>query len=726
MIRKIMRNLLLGVVLFAQCSSLLGALTILSPALAAVNLSSSGVMGLEQSGSMSLENEFESIVQHYCFIAHNLIARATKNKVENAVLSAKKTAVVSRVERDFQSTINTVRQEFFSAKREVKEQAINRFANYVFGLCREFGVRKFYVLPFPAQIDSDMPLGQRVMFAKQAVAFLEITYDGIRPLPSLATRVKNKLFYNFFSTKVLPKFIMGGGIVATVVWGIRNGKGYAADIKQHPHHNSLFWKYRKIEHNARVPKPKKGWLARTLGGALGDVLGRDGGAERSDDEEQGGLEEGVANVTGAFGVDGEQAEGVARIAAGIATGFGLNGGRQHGPARRTPVRIHPCGIVDDHHICNKWKNELCPGHIRYFLRPSERLKGDCDYCGGLKSCRVDCDHCYAFEGFNSPHVVLTKGAWALRPLILLPIAKFLSGYVYDAQIDEYNHRLRQRHKLLEEQKIHAEMRLMKVNYEDSVGFEQIKGLRNLIDREMRMIVDYLKHPFRYKNSASGTRSILLYGPPGTGKTLLARAIAKESGTPFLEITADDILGENSKEKVLATMRLAEEVASKRAEKSAIIYIDEIDCVTGDREKGNLDPQRAKALSNMLAIFDGIEKRNPYVHVVIVITTNHYKTLDAALLRPGRIDRKILIAQPDAEGRKEFFEELLPEERKHLMDWLTEISNGYSGAQIVNIMDTAQMIASYNGRPIPDDADYRAAVANCQAEFDAVPDVVKMH
>ena len=198
MIRKIMKNLLLGVVLFAQCSPLLGASTILRPALAAVNLSNSGVMGLEQNGSMSLEDEFEGIVQHYCFIAHNLIARATKNKVENAVLSSKKAAVVSRAERDFQSTINAVRQEFFSTKREEKEQGINRFANYVFGLCREFGIRKLYVFPFPVQVDPTMPFDERVALTKQAVAFLEITYDGIRPLPPLATRVKNKLFYNFF------------------------------------------------------------------------------------------------------------------------------------------------------------------------------------------------------------------------------------------------------------------------------------------------------------------------------------------------------------------------------------------------------------------------------------------------------------------------------------------------------------------------------------------------
>ncbi len=355
----------------------------------------------------------------------------------------------------------------------------------------------------------------------------------------------------------------------------------------------------------------------------------------------------------------------------------------------------------------------------------ERAENSCEWCG--KYCgpkhengRLDCSHIFSRRHMATrwhpdnavAHCFSCHLKYGENPLAA---SRWLVDHFGRGYVD-----------LLEEKKIHAEMRLMKVNYEDSIGFEQIKGLRDLIDREMRMIVDYLKHPFRYKNSASGTRSILLYGPPGTGKTLLARAIAKESGTPFLEITADDILGENSKEKVLATMRLAEEVASKRAEKSAIIYIDEIDCVTGDREKGNLDPQRAKALSNMLAIFDGIEKRNPYVHVVIVITTNHYHTLDATLLRPGRIDRKILIAQPNAEGRKEFFEELLPEERKHLMGWLIEIANGYSGAQIVNIVDTAQMIASYNGRPIPDEADYRAAVANCKAEFDAVPEAAKVH
>ena len=128
---------------------------------------------------------------------------------------------------------------------------------------------------------------------------------------------------------------------------------------------------------------------------------------------------------------------------------------------------------------------------------------------------------------------------------------------------------------------------------------------------------------------------------------------------------------------------------------------------------------------MLTIFDGIEKRNPFVHIVILITTNHYKDLDAALLRPGRIDRKLLISQPNADGRRGFYNDLLPDERKHLREWLVEETAGYSGAQIVNIVDTAQMIASYNDRALPSESDYKASLANSKAEQSEIPEAARI-
>ncbi len=112
--------------------------------------------------------------------------------------------------------------------------------------------------------------------------------------------------------------------------------------------------------------------------------------------------------------------------------------------------------------------------------------------------------------------------------------------------------------------------------------------------------------------------------------------------------------------------------------------------------------------------------------MIIITTNHYKNLDPALLRPGRIDRKILITQPNAAGRQEFFESLLPNEHKNLMPWLVAETVGYSGAQIVSVVDTAQMIASYNNRPTASEQDYQAAMKNSKVELNEMPESAKDH
>jgi|GEM_PF-4467233 ATP-dependent 26S proteasome regulatory subunit len=398
-------------------------------------------------------------------------------------------------------------------------------------------------------------------------------------------------------------------------------------------------------------------------------------------------------------------------------------GRLNGEQPRE-VRDNPCKQPYSANICNgeHTANQQSSANQRGYNQQWDNYDPQwAPRCSGNNCER----RCYRYVGFKSPLKIAGELAWAARPAMLLPLFYALGNVAEEAQLPEYENRIKEKQKIEQEKKVQQEMRRMKINYEKNIGFDQIKGQHDLIEREMKMLVDYLRNPFRYHNGASGTRSVLMYGPPGTGKTLLARAVAKESGAPFIEVSADDMFSENSKEKVLAIIRMAEEAASKRPEKSAIIYIDEIDAVTGNRQNGVLDPQRSKALSNLLTIFDGIEKRNPFIHILIIITTNHYKNLDPALLRPGRIDRKLLIAQPNAEGRREFFESFLPNEHKKYMNWLIKETTGYSGAQIVNIIDTAQMIASYNGRTIADEQDYKAALQNSKVELEAIPDAAKL-
>lgn len=363
-------------------------------------------------------------------------------------------------------------------------------------------------------------------------------------------------------------------------------------------------------------------------------------------------------------------------------------------ARIAEIKSKPCQATNSNNICNASNSVI-------------------NMCKASK-----CNNCYQVRGFAPSSKFIRSVLWSLRPIIPLVAIYHFGQWIKEAQLPEYENRIRQKERKREEEAITNQMRHLKINYEKSIGLVQIKGQQELIEHEIKMIIDYLQHPLRYQNSASGTRSILLYGPPGTGKTILARAIAKESGAPLFELTADDILHNDAKQKILATFRLAEQVAAQRPEKSAIIYLDEIDAITGDRQNGTLDSQRAKALNNLLTIFDGIEKRNPFIHIVIIMATNHYKKLDAALLRPGRIDRKIAIMPPNAHGRQEFFDELLPDEYKHLMPWFVEQTDGYSGAQIVHIVDMAQMMASYAGHTKPTEQDYKTAVQKYKTEYEA--------
>ncbi|EKD48443.1 MAG: hypothetical protein ACD_64C00314G0004 [uncultured bacterium] len=615
-------------------------------------------LAMSQERVNSVRQELAANVQHFAFVSYDLVLRTTKNKAENTAITVKEQKVVERIEQSYLAEISHIRSLLYAETPSI-EQAVKRFGDYVFLVCREFGLKNKYFMNFPAKIDSSDVVENQLAVIKQAVGALEVYFDSIKPVAPLTVRIKNKLFYNFVSTKLAPKVLrIAVGPVLACIWAVRNAKLYDEAIHQHPHKN-IFKNYVAVEHDKEqdvVNEPS----------IIGKMLGM--------------------------------------------------------KSERTRINSCRTAYYSDH-VCNGDQSSMMQHGFQGYNHNLEQCTVE-----WAKKCSSDkaCAKCYSCNGHHSPETIVKNIVWAARPLVLFPVFNALSQAVEEAQLPEYERRIKEKEKAEQEKRVQQEMRRMKVNYEKTIGFNQIKGQRDLIDREMKMLVDYLSNPLRYNNSASGTRSILMYGPPGTGKTLMARAIAKESGAPFIEITADDIMSDDSKEKVLAAIRMAEGVAAKRPEKSAIIYIDEIDAVTGNRQNGALDPQRAKALSNLLTIFDGIEKRNPFVHIVIIITTNHYKNLDPALLRPGRIDRKILITQPNAAGREEFFEMLLPEEHKGYMNWLVQETAGYSGAQIVNIVDTAKMIASYNNRSMPDEHDYKAALQNSKVEQEEIPEAAKIH
>lgn len=300
-----------------------------------------------------------------------------------------------------------------------------------------------------------------------------------------------------------------------------------------------------------------------------------------------------------------------------------------------------------------------------------------------------------------------------------------TGYLMRTlQWEGYQARLKEAEKKAESvEQQGTELMQKDIQYELEVSFETLKGLTQIKTNDLGLVVDYLQYPFKYHGiQKKGTFSVLLYGPPGTGKTLAARAIAKESGAPFVEINADDIFSDNAKDKIMYATDVAKKVAAMRSQKSAIIYIDELDCVSTNRDAYHEvapDAERAKALANLLTLLDGVRAENPYLHIVVIMTTNHWRHLDPALMRPGRIDRKIGIGLPDPQTRYEYLKSLIvPALTEDQLRKLVVQTEGYTGAYLDNMVNGARLYAIYQARGVPSYEDYVAQIARISKEIDA--------
>lgn len=220
-----------------------------------------------------------------------------------------------------------------------------------------------------------------------------------------------------------------------------------------------------------------------------------------------------------------------------------------------------------------------------------------------------------------------------------------------------------------------------------------------IFEECTEVVSYLKNETLYKNAgAEIPRGILLEGPPGTGKTLLAKAIASEANANFLSISASEFI------EVFVGMgasKIRNLFNSARQNKPCIIFIDEIDSVGRQRGAGiNMgNDEREQTLNQLLAEMDGFANNDG---ILVIAATNRKDVLDAALLRPGRFDRIITVALPDKSSRKEIIK--VHSKNKNLeeninLDLIAELTSGFSGAQIKNLLNEAAIFAARKGTTI---------------------------
>ena len=238
---------------------------------------------------------------------------------------------------------------------------------------------------------------------------------------------------------------------------------------------------------------------------------------------------------------------------------------------------------------------------------------------------------------------------------------------------------------------------MEIEDRPNITYDDIGGLKYQIV-ELRETVELpIKHPEIFEEiGIDPPKGILLYGPPGTGKTLLAKAVANETNARFIKLVASEFvnkyLGEGS--------RYVREVFELAREKTpAIIFIDEIDAIGTKRmgDTSGADREVQRTLMQLLAELDGFESRGD---IGIIGATNRPDILDDALLRPGRFDRTIEVPNPSAKGRRHILEihtQRMKIDENIDFDKISEITVGFSGADLKAVCTEAGMFASRNNR-----------------------------
>ncbi|MGM9668314.1 MAG: ATP-dependent zinc metalloprotease FtsH [Faecousia sp.] len=247
-----------------------------------------------------------------------------------------------------------------------------------------------------------------------------------------------------------------------------------------------------------------------------------------------------------------------------------------------------------------------------------------------------------------------------------------------------------------------------VKSSDGISFDDVEGVDEA-EESLAEIVDYLHNPEKYKEiGATMPKGVLLVGPPGTGKTMLAKAVAGEANVPFFSISGSEFVemfvGMGAS-KVRDLFKQAKEKAP------CIVFIDEIDAIGQKRNTNSMggNDEREQTLNQLLTEMDGFEGNSG---VMILAATNRPESLDPALTRPGRFDRRVPVELPDLDGR----EKILRVHSKKVkiaddVDFRTvaRMASGASGAELANIVNEAALRAVRSGRKFATQADMEESI-----------------
>ena len=249
---------------------------------------------------------------------------------------------------------------------------------------------------------------------------------------------------------------------------------------------------------------------------------------------------------------------------------------------------------------------------------------------------------------------------------------------------------------------------MYVKSAEGIKFDDVAG-EDEAKENLTEVVNYLHDPSKYQEiGASMPKGILLVGPPGTGKTMLAKAVAGEANVPFFSMSGSEFVemfvGMGAS-KVRDLFKQAKEKAP------CIVFIDEIDAIGQKRSGGQYggNDEREQTLNQLLTEMDGFEGNNG---VIILAATNRPESLDPALTRPGRFDRRVPVELPDLKGR----EAILQVHAKKIkvaedvdFNKIARMASGASGAELANIVNEAALRAVRDGRRFATQADLEESI-----------------
>lgn len=258
-------------------------------------------------------------------------------------------------------------------------------------------------------------------------------------------------------------------------------------------------------------------------------------------------------------------------------------------------------------------------------------------------------------------------------------------------------------------KIDASVTMMQVEEKPDVTYSDVGGCKEQIEKLREVVETPLLSPERFVElGIDPPKGVMLYGPPGTGKTLCARAVANRTDATFIRVIGSELVQKYVGEGARMVRELFE---MARGKKACIIFFDEIDAVGGARfdDGAGGDNEVQRTMLELINQLDGFDARG---NIKVIMATNRPDTLDPALLRPGRIDRRIEFSLPDAEGRAHILRihaRSMSVERNIRFDLIARLCPNASGAELRSVCTEAGMFAIRSRRKVATEKDFLDSV-----------------